>query len=88
MDELPNMMLLFAAKLVLFANTPLAIKLFIFVPVLIDAADDSCAIDPIDLAAVKFDVLFRIVMFKPLNRRGRASACAARPSTGTNRRDI
>lgn len=87
MDE-PNMILLFAAKFVLFANTPRVIKLFIDVPVLIDAADDSGAIDPIDLTAVKFDVLFRIVMFKPLNRRGKTSVCAARPSTGTNRRDI
>ena len=87
MDE-PNMLLCIAAKFVLFANTPRDIKLFIGVPVVIDAADDSGAIDPIDLAAGKFDVLFRIVMFKPLNRRGKVSACAARPTTGTNRRDI
>ncbi len=88
MDDVPKVRLLFAAKFVLFANTPRVIKLFSVVPVLTVAADDSGAIDPIDLAAVKFDVLFCTVMFKPLNRRGNVSAFAARPSTGTSRRDI
>jgi len=86
-DEVPKMMLLFIAKLVL-ANTLRVIKLFIVVPLLMVAADGSDAIEPIDLAAVRFDVLFLIVIFKPLNRRGKVSAFAALPNTGTNRRDI
>ena len=86
-DEVPRMMLLFVAKFVL-ANTLRVIKLFIVVPLLMVAADGSDAIEPIDLAAVRCDVLFLIVIFKPLNRRGKVSAFAARPSTGTNRRDI
>ena len=88
MDDVPRMTLLLVAKFVLLANMHRGIKLFIVVPILTGAVDDSGATEPIDLAAVKFDVLFRIVMFKPLNRRGKVSPFAAWPSTGTNRRDI
>lgn len=85
-DDAPRMTLLLVAKLVLLASMHRGIKLFIFVPNLTGAADDSGDTEPIVLAAVKFDV-FRIVILKPLNRRGKVSTFAALPST-TNRRDI
>ena len=75
-EALPRILSLFVVKFVL-SNTLRVIKLFRFVPLLIG---------PIDLA--RFDVLFGILIFKPLNRRGKVSDAVARPSTGTNLREI
>ena len=90
MGDVPSMTLLLVAKFVLLANMHRGgiIKLFIFIPILTGVVEDSGAIEPIGLAAVKLFDVFRIVTFKPLNRRGKESTCAARLSTGTNRRGI
>ena len=91
MGDVPSMTLLLVVMFVLFANMHRGggIKLFIFIPILTGAVDDSGATEPIGLAAVKLFDVFRIVLiFKPLNRRGKESTCAVRLSTGTNRRGI